>query len=91
MVKFPYNFKNKRKYSILYKKLLCIDILKNDVYIEYTDGNIEYISFTKAKQVIYSLSQDKFIFSCSDNERSNKFLNSLLGRYRIEHDILVLR
>ena len=68
-----------------------MDILKNDVYLEYTDGDIEYVSFTKAKQIVYSFSQEKFIFSCSDEERSNKFLNSLLGRYKIEHDTLVLR
>lgn len=73
------------------KKILCIDILKNDVYVEYTCGDIEYISFTKAKKIIYSISPEKFIFSCSDYEKSNKFLNSLLGRYRIENNILVLR
>ena len=75
----------------MFKKILCIDILKNDVYIEYTDGDIEYISFTKAKQIIYALKQEKFSFSCSDEERSNNFLNLILRRYKIESNALVLR
>jgi len=75
----------------MFKKILCIDILKNDVYIEYTDGDIEYISFTKTKQIIYALKQEKFSFSCSDEERSNNFLNLILRRYKIESNTLVLR
>ena len=91
MVKTPYNYKNKRIYSILSKKILCIEILKNDVYIEYINGNIEYMSFSKAKQVIYSISQENFQFSCIDNEKSNTFLNLLLGRYKINQNTLLLR
>ena len=75
----------------MFKKILCIDILKNDVYIEYTDGDIEYISFTKTKQIIYALKQENFSFSCSDEERSNNFLNLILRRYKIESNTLVLR
>ena len=75
----------------MFKKILCIDILKNDVYIEYTDGDIEYISFTKARQIIYALKQENFLFSCNDEERSNNFLNLILRRYKIESNTLVLR
>ena len=75
----------------MFKKILCIDILKNDVYIEYTDGDIEYISFTKAKQIIYATAQEAFIFSCVDEERSNNFLNLLLRRYKIKNNTLILR
>jgi len=75
----------------MFKKILCIDILKNDVYMEYTDGDIEYISFTKAKQIIYATQQETFTVSCADEERSNNFLNSLLRRYKIENSTLLLR
>lgn len=73
------------------KNILCVDILKNDVYIEYTNGDIEYVSFTKAKQIIKFISPHKFIFSCSDSHKSNKFFNTLLGRYKIEKNYLTLR
>ena len=75
----------------MHKKILCIDILKNDVYMEYTDGDIEYISFTKAKQIIYATQQETFTVSCADEERSNNFLNLLLRRYKIENSTLLLR
>ena len=73
------------------KNILSIDILKNDVYIEYTNGDIEYISFTKAKHIIYTSHQETFTFSCVDEEKSNNFLNLLLRRYRIENSTLLLR
>ena len=73
------------------KEILCIEILQNDVYIEYINGDIQYLSFTKAKQIIYASHQAKFKFSCMDHEKSNTFLNTLLARYKINHDILLLR
>jgi len=72
------------------KNILCIEILSNDVYIEFTDGDIQYISFTQAKKILskefYSIK-----FSCIDSARSVAFLNSLLHKYTIIDDILVPR
>ena len=73
------------------KKILCIEILQNDIYLEYTNGDIKYLSFTKAKLIIYASHQEQFKFSCVDHEKSNTFLNTLLARYKIDHDVLVLR
>ncbi len=73
------------------KKIFCIEILQNDVYIEYTDGDVEYISFTKAKKMIYLSHQEQFRFSCVDDEKSNNFLNNLLARYKMDHDMLTIR
>ena len=71
--------------------VLLIDIMKNDVYIEYTNRDIEYVSFTKAKKAIKFLLPKRFLFSCIDSERSVNFLNSLLVRYKIQNDELVLK
>lgn len=73
------------------KKIFCIEILQSDVYLEYTNGDIQYLSFTKAKHIIYLLHQEQFKFSCVDHEKSNSFLNKLLTRYKIDHNRLVLR
>lgn len=73
------------------KKILHIEILHQDVYIEYTNGEIEYASFTKARKVIYSSNQAQFKYSCVDSEKSNVFLNTLLARYKISQDTLLLR
>lgn len=73
------------------KKIDYIEILKNSVYIEYSDGDIQYLSFTKAKQIIRLLNQKQFNFYCFDNEKSNLFLNSLLTHYKISNNLLILR
>ena len=73
------------------KNILCIDILKNDVYIEYTNGDIEYVSFTQAKKTIILNSASSITYECVDNEKSVTFLNSLLTRYYISGNKLVLK
>jgi len=72
------------------KNILCIEISKNDVYVEYTNRDFEYISFTKAKKLIFSTMSPKIKYFCIDSERSVNFLNSLLTRYKIQNDFLVL-
>lgn len=91
MGKIPYNYQNKRKNYHLDKKILCIDILKNDVYIEYTNREFEYISFTKAKKIVFEISTPSFSYSCMDSKRSVNFLNSLLTRYMTDNDTLVIK
>lgn len=71
------------------KNILCIDILKNDVYVEYTDGEIEYVSFTKAKKIISLHQPITMSYACIDNEKSVSFLNSLLTKYAIQGNKLV--
>jgi len=73
------------------KKIFYIEILQNDVYIEYSNGDVQYLSFTKAKHLIYLSHQEQFRFFCVDHEKSNNFLNSLLARYKIDYNRLVLR
>lgn len=73
------------------QNILCIEISKNDVYIEYTNRDFEYISFTKAKKLIFSTMSPNIKYFCADSERSVAFLNSLLTKYKIEEDWLVLR
>jgi len=73
------------------KKICYIEILQNDVYIEYNNGDIQYLSFTKAKQMIYASHQEQFKYICVDHEKSNTFLNNLLARYKIVHGMLVFR
>ena len=65
------------------RNILCIEILSNDVYIEYTNGDIQYTSFTQAKKILSKGSYDSIKFSCIDSKRSVDFLNSLLHKYTI--------
>lgn len=73
------------------KNILCIEISKKDVYVEYTNGDFEYISFTKAKKIIFQTLPIILKYSCVDSEKSVNFLNSLLTKYSIHSDTLVLQ
>jgi hypothetical protein len=73
------------------KHIHSMDIMKDDVYIEYTNGENEYISFSKAKKTIKLLIPKKINFFCLDSERSVHFLNSLLNQYNISHNKLILK
>lgn len=73
------------------ENILCIEISKKDVYIEYTNRDFEYISFTKAKKLIFKTLPSKLQYSCVDSERSVNFLNSLLTKYTLYNDFLVLQ
>lgn len=73
------------------KNILCIEISQNDVYIEYTNRDFEYISFTKAKKIIFKTLPPLMKYSCTDSEKSVNFLNSLLTKYTLKKDTLVLQ
>jgi hypothetical protein len=73
------------------KNILCIEISKSDVYVEYTNQNYEYVSFTKAKKLIYTAMPSKINYSCVDDAKSVQFLNSLLPRYKLMESSLYLR
>ena len=47
-----------------------IDIMPFDIYIEYFDGNFEYISFTKALRIINYYKPINMKFTISDSEKS---------------------
>ncbi|MCK9477550.1 MAG: hypothetical protein M0R46_17245 [Candidatus Muirbacterium halophilum] len=68
-----------------------IDIMPFDIYIEYVDGNFEYISFTKALRTINYYKPINMKFTISDSEKSSNFLNKLLTNYYISNDILYLK
>lgn len=68
-----------------------IDIMPFDIYIEYFDGNFEYISFTKALMTINYYKPLSIKFTVSDSEKSSNFLNKLLTSYHISDDILYLK
>lgn len=71
------------------KNVLCIEISKQDVYIEYINREFEYVSFTKAKKIIFTKLPSNLQYSCVDEEKSVAFLNSLLTRYIIQDKKLI--
>jgi len=78
----------------LKNKILCIEILKNDVYIEFQNGEIQYLSFSKAKKILFSNANKTTTpikYFCTDSDRSVIFLNNLLNKYTIADDTLVSR
>lgn len=68
-----------------------IDIMPSDIYIEYVNGNFEYISFTKALKIINYCKSINIKFTISDSEKSSNFLNKILTNYYISNDILYLK
>lgn len=72
------------------KEIFYIDILKNDVYVEYSTREFEYVSFTKAKKLFREHKPKVLSYSCVDHQRSVEFLNSLLTIYNIKEDKLEL-
>lgn len=73
------------------KNILCIEISKQDVYIEYINREFEYISFTKAKKIIFTNLPSALHYSCADEKKSVAFLNSLLTRYTIQDKKLICK
>lgn len=63
------------------KEIFYIDILKNDVYVEYSTREFEYVSFTKAKKLIKEHRPKTLPYFCTDHRRSVDFLNSLSTIY----------
>ncbi|AXX85921.1 hypothetical protein AMRN_0122 [Malaciobacter marinus] len=68
-----------------------IDIMEKDIYIEYTNGDSEYISFTKTKKLIYKKLPTKIMYNCTNNEKSIIFLNILLNKYTSIDNLLILK
>lgn len=68
-----------------------IDIMEKDIYIEYTNNDFQYISFSKAKSLILKDLPKKIEYSISNKSKSYDFLNSLLIKYRLIGNHLILR
>lgn len=71
-----------------------IDIMAKDVYIEYSNGDFEYLSFTKTKNLIKREQPHELKYNCADVEKSLKFLNTILINYKIANnkgDTLLLK
>lgn len=65
--------------------------MEKDIYIEYSNGEFEYISFTKAKKLILTYLPTIFLYNCIDSEKSINFLNSILKKYKIIDNQLILK
>jgi len=65
--------------------------MENDVYLEFASGDSVYPSFSKTKKLLSAQKPSHLSYACCDSKRSNRFLNELLNRYKIEKDMLVLR
>jgi len=76
---------------IMNKNILCIEISKSDVYIQYTNMEFEYVTFTKAKRILFAILSPTLKYSCVDNEKSVNFLNQLLTKYVLCEDCLILK
>ena len=62
-----------------------------DIYIEYTNGEFEYMTFTKAKKLILKELPNTLNYNCVDKEKSTNFLNTLLMRYKIKDKTMILK
>ena len=74
------------------KSIKYIDIMIKDIYIEYSNGGSQYISFTKAKNLIKKELPSEIKYNCADEEKSINFLNTLLTIYKtIGDNTLILK
>lgn len=65
--------------------------MEKDIYIEYSNGDFEYLSFTKAKNLILRELPNVLNYTCVDKEKSINFLNNLLTKYRTNENTLILK
>jgi peroxiredoxin len=65
--------------------------MEKDIYVEYSNNEIEYLSFSKGKRLILSTLPHAMTYSCCDKEKSNLFLNFLLRKYKIVNCTLLLK
>jgi hypothetical protein len=68
-----------------------IDIMADKVYIEFINNESKYTSFTNIKKIINEVQPKTIKYNCVDNEKSIKFLNTLLNKYMIKGDVLYLK
>jgi len=68
-----------------------IDIMEKDIYMEYSNGDFEYLSFTKVKNLIFKELPNVLNFNCADKEKSINFLNTLLSKYKIVDNSMILK
>ena len=65
--------------------------MEKDIYIEYSNGDFEYLSFTKAKNLILRELPNVLNYTCVDKEKSINFLNTLLMKYKIIDNSMILK
>ena len=65
--------------------------MEKDIYIEYSNGDFEYLSFTKAKNLILRELPNVLNYTCVDKEKSINFLNTLLMKYKIIDKTMILK
>ena len=65
--------------------------MEKDIYIEYSNGDFEYLSFTKAKNLILRELPNVLNYTCVDKEKSTNFLNTLLMKYKIIDNSMILK
>jgi hypothetical protein len=68
-----------------------IDIMEKDIYIEYSNYDFEYMSFSKAKKTILKKLPKSIAYVCNDTTKSIDFLNSILHKYKMVDNTLILK
>ena len=63
--------------------MIVLEILPNDVYFENEKKDSSYISFNKARTIIFKDLPKIIKYSCVDSKRSVDFLNLLLTKYKV--------
>ena len=63
-----------------------VEILADKVYIEYTNNDSGYISFSKARNILKESPKESIRYDCSDNQRALDFINSIPKRISIYED-----
>lgn len=84
-----------QKYSnmeiVIERQIKNIGVFKDRVCIEYDNGDMEYPSFTKAKEDIYKKAPKEFGYECADHNKAVDFVNSLRGKYSSDGTKMKLR
>jgi len=65
-------------------ELVLIEIIADSVYVQFSDNDSDYVSFTKAKELIKNSSNPsiEFFSAGANSERAMNFINNVPFRTR---------
>ena len=70
---------------------VSVEVGEKDCYIEYKNGDSDYVSFHRASKIIRALEPISFRISTVDNEKSVNFINKLTTKYAMQSNRMVLK
>ena len=59
------------------KDIKYVEVLGDKVYVEFTDSDSAYVSFSKAKNIIKDSKTKQIPYTCCDSQKAIDFINTI--------------